>query len=139
VSTGGKTSGGCGRRWENFHNRFNLAGEPNEPFRFGWVIEIDPYDPNFVPKKRTALGHTKHEGATVVVARDRRVVVYSGDDERFDYLYKFVSNGRFNRADRGPQDRAWLADHRQVILHLSVRPAKESVLNRYPQDSQRKG
>jgi secreted PhoX family phosphatase len=88
------------RRWENFHDRFNLALEPNEPFRFGWVVEIDPYDPNFTPKKRTALGRLKHEAATTVIASDGRIVVYTGDDERFDYMYKFVSGGKYNRNNR---------------------------------------
>jgi uncharacterized protein len=84
------------QRWELFHPRFDLAQEPNEPFRFGWVVEIDPYDPTSVPKKRTALGRFRHEGATVVITPTRRAVVYSGDDERFDYMYKFVSDGAFD-------------------------------------------
>lgn len=88
------------RRWERFDRRFDVSKEPNEPFRFGWVVEIDPYDPTFVPKKRTALGRFKHEAATVVIARDGRAVVYSGDDERFEYIYKFVSEGRYNPRDR---------------------------------------
>jgi secreted PhoX family phosphatase len=96
----GLPAGATSRRWENVYPRFDLALEPNEPFRFGWVVEIDPYDPASIPKKRTALGRFKHEGATTIFAKDGRVVVYSGDDERFDYIYKFVSAGRYNPTNR---------------------------------------
>ena len=66
------------------------------------MVEIDPYDPNFVPRKRTALGRAKHEAATCALANSGQVVVYTGDDQQFDYVYKFVSDGVFNpglRAD----------------------------------------
>ena len=65
----GPPTGATMQRWELLHPRFDLAQEPNEPFRFGWVVEIEPYDPTFVPKKRTALGRFRHEGATAVAAR----------------------------------------------------------------------
>jgi uncharacterized protein len=86
--------------WGKFHDRFDLAKEPSEPNRFGWVVEIDPFDPNFVPKKRTALGRTKHEGAAGIANQDGRYVIYLGDDERFDYVYKFVTAGRIDRQNR---------------------------------------
>ena len=86
--------------WGRFEERFDISKEPNEPNRFGWIVEVDPFDPNSVPKKRTALGRFKHEGADMIVARDGRVVAYLGDDERFDYVYKFVTAGRFDAANR---------------------------------------
>lgn len=86
--------------WGQYFDRFDIAKEPNEINRFGWVVEIDPFDPQSTPKKRTALGRFKHEGAGNIVNRDGRFVVYSGDDERFDYVYKFVSAGTVNTADK---------------------------------------
>ncbi|KPF73115.1 dTDP-glucose 4,6-dehydratase [Bosea sp. AAP35] len=86
--------------WGRFEERFDISKEPNEPNRFGWVVEVDPFDPNSVPKKRTALGRFKHEGADMIVAKDGRVVAYLGDDERFDYVYKFVTAGRLDPNNR---------------------------------------
>lgn len=86
--------------WARHYDRFDVAKEPNEAFRFGWVVEFDPYDPNSVPKKRTAIGRFRHEGCTIQIAPDGRVVAYSGDDERFQFAYKFVSSGRYNHFDR---------------------------------------
>ncbi len=86
--------------WINHIDRFSVDKEPNEPHRFGWVVEVDPYDPNAMPIKRTALGRFKHEAATTVVNQDGRLVVYSGDDEVNEYVYKFVSNNRYDPSNR---------------------------------------
>jgi secreted PhoX family phosphatase len=88
------------RKWERYHDRFDLAKEPHEPFRFGWVVEIDPYDPDFTPRKHTNLGRTKHECGTTTLTKSRRVAVYTGDDERFEYFFKFVTRDRYRWWDR---------------------------------------
>jgi secreted PhoX family phosphatase len=86
--------------WGKFHDRFDVSKDPNEANRFGWVVEVEVMDPTSVPRKRTALGRFKHEGAESIVAPGGQVVFYLGDDERFDYVYKFVSAGKFNADDR---------------------------------------
>ncbi|SCL37660.1 hypothetical protein GA0074692_4744 [Micromonospora pallida] len=87
------------RKWERADERFDLAKHPNEANRFGWIVEVDPFDPESRPRKHTALGRFKHEGANVIVAKNGHVVAYMGDDERFDYLYKFVSDKKFEKGN----------------------------------------
>ncbi len=88
-----------GYSWYKFDDRFNLSKHPNEPHRAGWIVEIDPMDPTSTPKKRTALGRFKHENAEIVVNNDGHVVAYMGDDERGEFLYKFVSDGKYVEGD----------------------------------------
>jgi secreted PhoX family phosphatase len=87
----GVTSVGFGYNWHKAEPRFDLAKNRNELNHFGWVVEIDPFDPTSTPVKRSALGRIKHEGATCTESKGR-IVVYSGDDENGDYLYKFVGD-----------------------------------------------
>jgi secreted PhoX family phosphatase len=89
-----------GYRWHEHDERFDAVRHPNEPNRFGWVVEIDPYEPFRAPVKHTALGRFKHEGAWLTLARDGRAVVYMGDDERFEYVFKFVSRDPYRPGSR---------------------------------------
>ena len=91
------SSGATTDKWELVDPRFNAttAGYENEPNRFGYIVEIDPSDPTSTPRKHTAMGRFKHEGANVRVDANGTVVAYMGDDERFDYLYKFVARRKF--------------------------------------------
>lgn len=73
-------------KWETFDPRFDLAANPNEVNRFGYVVELNPWDPASTPVKHSALGRFKHEGANIHVTADGTVVAYTGDDERFDYM-----------------------------------------------------
>ncbi|MGE0226329.1 MAG: PhoX family phosphatase [Acetobacteraceae bacterium] len=77
--------------WSRHFPRFNMEQEPNEPHRFGWIVEFDPLDPAATPVKRSALGRFKHECCTQALAPDGRVAFYMGDDERFQFVYKFVT------------------------------------------------
>ena len=86
---------GWGYDYHKWDARFDVSENPNEPHRLGYVVEIDPADPSSTPKKRTALGRFKHENAEVSIAPDGRVVVYSGDDERGEFMYKWVSRDAY--------------------------------------------
>ena len=87
----GISRNGFGYLWHTVDPRFDIAKNPREADRFGWVTEIDPFDPTSTPVKRTALGRFKHESCAVTET-DGTVVVYSGDDENLDYVYKFVGS-----------------------------------------------
>ncbi|MGH8803275.1 MAG: PhoX family protein [Polaromonas sp.] len=105
----GMRKGGGGHGWHEHDERFDATKNPNEPNRFGWVVEIDPLEPTSTPVKRTALGRAAHEGAWVGVTKDGRAVVYSGEDALFEYIYKFVSRDKI--APGGARANRELLDH----------------------------
>ena len=82
--------------WGKYYDRWNIDKEPNMPNKYGWVVEVDPRNPDAKPIKHTALGRFRHEGAETTVSKDGHLVIYSGDDNRFDYQYKYVSSGTVN-------------------------------------------
>lgn len=98
----GFVAAGFAYNWHHFDPRFDLntADGRAEANRFGWVVEIDPFNPTAKPVKRTALGRIKHEGAEYTFAADGRVVVYMGDDQAGEYIYKFVTKNKYNAANR---------------------------------------
>ncbi|MFI6871232.1 PhoX family protein [Nocardia sp. NPDC050406] len=95
----GAGQGDAPRHWERYDKRFDVVQEPNESNRFGWIVEVDPWDPASTPVKHTAMGRFKHESANIHVTSDGTVVAYSGDDERFEYMYKFVSAKKIQQGD----------------------------------------
>ena len=105
-----------GYNWASADERFDISKHPNEPNRAGYNVEIDPWDPKSTPKKLTALGRFKHENAEVVVAKNGQVVVYQGDDERGEFLYRFVSSGKFTE---GGDNRDLLHDGQLFVAKFS--------------------
>lgn len=96
----GFSSSGFGYGWYKFDRRFDLTDEDyaNEQNRFGWIVEIDPFDATKPPVKRTALGRFKHEAIAIAESTNGRIAAYMGDDQRFDYCYKYVSDQPWKHA-----------------------------------------
>lgn len=74
----------------------------NEPQTFGYILEIDPTQPNSVPVKRVAMGRTAHEAAVFGrLEAGKPVTFYMGCDSRNEYIYKWVSTKAWDPADQG--------------------------------------
>lgn len=106
-------------QWYRADPRFDLARDPRYAMHTGWVVEVDPFDPKAPPVKHTALGRCKHEGATTTINGDGRAVVYMGDDQKFEYLYRFVSSGRY-RPQGGAGRDPGAARHNRALLSRGV-------------------
>lgn len=113
--------------WGKYHDHWNINKHPQAAMHAGWVVEVDPYDSSFTPIKRTALGRCKHEGCDVHVNKDGRVVTYMGDDQAFEYIYRFVSKNKYRSGDRknnmslldeGELSVAEFTDQGTVVWHL---------------------
>jgi uncharacterized protein len=109
-------------RWETFDPRFDVATTPNEVNRFGYVIEVNPWDPASTPVKHTAMGRNRHEAATIHVTPDGTVVAYSGDDQAFEYMYKFVSSKKIQPGN----DPAAVANNMTILDEGTLYVAKLS-------------
>ncbi|MBN8430467.1 PhoX family phosphatase [Microbulbifer salipaludis] len=96
------------RNWGDYDQRFDITVEPNEPNRFGWMVEYDPYYPQSAPRKLTALGRFEHEGFTLVSKPEQPVVAYGGDDDEHQFVYRFVSHGIYRPGDN---------QHNRTLLH----------------------
>ena len=95
--------------WHPHDPRFDMAKNPNELNRHGWVVEVDPFDPQSQPIKRTALGRFKHENAALAETKSGHAVVYMGDDERGEFIYRFISRDRIDH--KNPKANRDLLDH----------------------------
>ena len=105
-------------KWERFDTRFDLANQPNEYNRFGYVVEVDPYDPSAVPRKLTALGRFQHAGAMPQITGTGHVAVYCSDQGSGEYLYKFVSQRRY-QPERRPANLRLLDEGTLYVARLS--------------------
>jgi secreted PhoX family phosphatase len=75
-------------------------GTAQAPEHYGWIVEIDPFDPDSKPRKHTWLGRIRHENAAINVSDSGKVVVYTGHDEEDRSIYKFISSGTYNPDNR---------------------------------------
>jgi secreted PhoX family phosphatase len=78
-------------------NVFGLAGN-----KYGWMVEIDPANPNDYGTKHTWLGRYRHEAVGIRAEAGKQLAFYSGCDRRSGHLYKFVSKGTVSN----PKDKA---------------------------------
>lgn len=122
--------------WGKYHAHWDIAQHPQSALHAGWIVEVDPYDRSFTPIKRTALGRCKHEGCDVHINKDGRVVVYMGDDQVFEYVYRFISKHQYRVGDRkhnmslldeGKLSVAEFTDHGRVIWHPLLWGAKPHI------------
>lgn len=112
--------------WETFDPRFDVTKTPNEANRFGYIVELNPWDPNSTPVKHTAMGRFRHEAANIYVTSDGTVVAYSGDDERFDYMYKFVSAKKVQPGSPNGADPTAMAHNLKLLDEGTLYVAKLS-------------
>ena len=112
--------------WGQYHQRWDINQSPQAAMHAGWIVEIDPYNTASVPIKRTALGRCKHEGCGLHINKDNRVVIYMGDDQVSEYIYRFISKDKYiennhehnkNLLDHGELSVAEFTQHGTLVWH----------------------
>ncbi|WP_218079964.1 PhoX family protein [Anthocerotibacter panamensis] len=71
---------------------FQLPGE-----HYGWVVEVDPRDPQSAPVKHTALGRFRHENITLRLEEGKPLVAYLGDDREGGHVWRYVSQKLYRK------------------------------------------
>lgn len=80
--------------------RWNDGDKNFQTEQYGWVVEVDPFDKDSIPKKRTSLGRYRHENVAVIISPEKKVITYMGDDKIDECVYKFVSKNSFDEINR---------------------------------------
>jgi secreted PhoX family phosphatase len=105
-------------KWKNFKDEY-----------YGWVVEIDPFNKNCLPVKHTALGRFMHENAATVLAKDKRLVVYMGDDTNDEHIYKYVSKNSYQEGQENPSKLLEEGDLYVAQLDSANKRGKWKILN----------
>ncbi|OLN24100.1 hypothetical protein BTO30_01410 [Domibacillus antri] len=92
--SGGKTLWNTVLSAEENYESTSAAASLNET-HYGWIVEVDPFDKNFAPRKHTALGRFHHENSAMGLTNDGRIAVYMGDDKADACVYKFISKNKY--------------------------------------------
>ncbi len=111
--SGGRTPWGtvltCEENYEHFDSKYKWRNFKRK--HYGWVVEVDPYNPKFTPRKHSLLGRFAHENAAIAISQTGKVVIYMGDDKENEHIYKFVSARSFTK----PHSKIKLYEYSDIV------------------------